>query len=171
MNFRSITLGVIAALISSAGSLASCSPSTPAPEDSVAQQQPSPSSPQPCLHLHLAAANEISSGQSLDLRLSLENTCQDSVEAYLGGRPAYDFLVTGTEGEEVWRWSHGEAIQAILEVKVLGPGEALVFEAAWDLRSNEGGAVPPGRYQVRGILRGDPPQVFETDPAPLVITS
>jgi len=108
-------------------------------------------------------------GTPVPLTLKLRNTSHRSVELTLGGRPAYDFVVTTPDGLEVWRWSHGQAIQAILELKTLRPGEELVFTAEWAQRDNEGRSVPAGTYWVRGVLNLEPPVQLETEPQSLSI--
>jgi hypothetical protein len=104
------------------------------------------------------------------LKLKVKNVSQRPVEQALGGRPCYDFIVSKPDGTEVWRWSRGQVVQDILELKTLQAGEELEFAGEWKQRDNDGNAVPAGKYLVRGVLNADPPEKLETKPKPLTIT-
>jgi hypothetical protein len=121
----------------------------------------------PSLTLGLEVPAGTRVGTPVPLTLTLRNTSHGPVELTLGGRPAYDVIVTTPDGQEVWRWSHGQAIQAILELKTLAPGEELEFAAVWEQRDNAGRPVPAGTYWMRGVLTLDPPEKLETEPTPL----
>jgi hypothetical protein len=123
------------------------------------------------LTLELEIPAEFQVGQPVPLKLKLRNTSQQPVELILGGRPPYDFVVTKQDGIEIWRWSHGQAIQAILEVRTLNPGEELEFTTEWQQLDNAGAPIRPDTYFVRGVLNSDPPQKLETEPKQLIITS
>lgn len=120
--------------------------------------------------LWLEAPSEVRVSEAVPLQLKLKNTGKSSVKVALGGRPAHDFIVTKTDGTEVWRWLHGQTIQDILEEKTLNPGEELEFVAEWQQRDNQGQSAPPGKYLVRGLLNLEPPKKMETEPQSLVIS-
>jgi len=124
----------------------------------------------PSLALWLEAKSEVRVGETADLKLKVRNSSDRLVELTLGGRPAYDFVVTKPDGMEVWSWLHGQVIQDILELKTLNPGEELEFAAEWEQVDNEGNPVPPGTYLVRGVLNTEPPQKLETEPKQLIIS-
>lgn len=63
-----------------------------------------------------------------------------------------------------------QAIQPILELKTLKPGEELEFGAEWDQLDNDGDPIPGGTYFVRGVLNTEPPQKLETEPKRLIIS-
>jgi hypothetical protein len=123
----------------------------------------------PALVLRLEVPASVRVGTSVSFKLTLQNTGKRPVTLTLGGRPAYDVVVTTPEGQEIWRWSHGEAIQQIIERKPLKPKETLEFAAVWEQRDNAGTPVPSGMYQVRGLLNLDPPEYLATAPTPLNI--
>ena len=77
----------------------------------------------PALTLGLEVPASVRIGTPVSLKVTVQNTNKRPVALTLGGRPPYDVVVTTPDGQEVWRWSHGEAIQAILERKTLKPGE------------------------------------------------
>jgi len=122
------------------------------------------------LVLKLEAPTGVRLGETVPLKLKVKNAGDRPAQLTLGGRPAYDFVVTGPEGTEVWRWSHGQFNQAILQLTTLKPAKELEFTGEWSQLDNDGNPVPPGSYRVRGILHMDPPQKLETDPKPLLIS-
>jgi hypothetical protein len=123
----------------------------------------------PSLEFWLEVPASVRVGTPVPLTVKLQNTSNRPVELSFSGRPAYDFVVTKPDGLEVWHWSHGQAIQAILELKTLKPGEAVEFAEAWGQRDNEGKPVPSGTYWVRGILNLEHPAKLETEPKSLSI--
>jgi hypothetical protein len=119
--------------------------------------------------LRLEIPSEVRAGEPLLLRMAYKNPSARPVQLTLGGRPAYDFIVTTPEGVEVWRWTHGAIILEILEVKTVMPKGELRFTAEWNQVDNKGVPVPPGIYLVRGRLHSEPPQTIETEPKQVVI--
>lgn len=105
------------------------------------------------LTLQLQAASRIHRGGILRTGLLLRNRATTAAEIVLSGRPAYDFAAVDSSGVEVWRWSHDKAVQQILQIREIGPGQEFLFEDRWDLRSNAGTSVPPGTYRLIGFLR------------------
>jgi hypothetical protein len=103
-------------------------------------------------------------GAIIPFTLTITNTSNRPVEVALGGRPPYDVVVTSADNAVVWRWSAGKAIQMILETRTLRPGEALKYTVEWDGRTDRGVRVPPGSYEARGLLNGDPPDMLATAP-------
>lgn len=102
--------------------------------------------------LWLEVPPKVRVGETVPLKLKLKNTTDRPVTLFLSGRPAYDFFVTKPDGTEVWRWLHGQFIQAVLERKILQPGEELEFAADWNQQDNEGRPTSPGTYWVQGVL-------------------
>jgi hypothetical protein len=121
--------------------------------------------------LTLEAPDEVEAGQTVNLKLIWRNLTDKSVELTLGGRPAYDFVLTTNEGKQIWRWLEGEMVQQILEIKTVDPGQKLEFTLEWQPVDQAGAALPPGRYLVQGILNLEPPAVIKTKPKPLTIRS
>jgi len=121
----------------------------------------------PTLALRLEVLAGVRVRTPVPFKLTLQNLSNRSVTLTLGGRPAYDVVVTTPGGQEIWRWSQGKAIQQILERKTLEPGEALAFTAVWDQDDNAEASVPAGTYRVQGVVKLDPPEQLETEPTPL----
>ena len=124
----------------------------------------------PPLALHLEAPAQARAGESIRLVLKAKNVSGRVLHQPLAGQPPHDFIVTGTAGGERWRWSQGQVVQDVLELKTLEPSQELTFEADWNQRDHEGRPLPPGRYLVQGVLNTDPPDKLATKPRPLVIT-
>jgi hypothetical protein len=109
-------------------------------------------------------------GQPVRLALKVRNGSDRPVKLTLGGRPAHDFVGLKADGTEVWRWSHGQVIQEILEVKTLQPGGELEFEGMWPQVDNARRPVAAGIYFLRGVLNLEPPERMVTAPAQLRIS-
>lgn len=120
--------------------------------------------------LSLEMKSLVKAGETVALTLKWKNVEDRPVFLTLDGNPAYDFVVAGPDGAEIWRWSHGQASQDILESRIIEPGRQAVFEAEWSQQDNAGKPVPPGAYSVRGILNTEPPEKLETAPKALVIS-
>jgi Intracellular proteinase inhibitor len=123
----------------------------------------------PPLALHLEAPVQARAGEKIRFKLKVKNTSGRALDQPLAGQPPHDFVVTRTDGTELWRWSRGEVVRDVLELKTFQAGEEVLFEAEWNQRGNDGRPLPPGRYAVRGVLNADPPEKLETKPRPLVI--
>jgi len=108
-------------------------------------------------------------GEIAPLRLRVKNNTKKLIELSLGGRPAHNFSAANSKGALVWEWLHNQIVQDILEIRMLAPGEELIFKAEWNQRDNDGNAVATGTYFLRGILNIDPPKQLVTEPVKLMI--
>jgi Intracellular proteinase inhibitor len=135
--------------------------------DGCSHQAGNPNRPEDPLSLE--APNEVEVGQTVNLKLIWRNLTNQPVELTLGGRPPYDFVVTTSEGKEVWRWLEGQTVQEILEIKTVGPGQKLEFTLEWQPVDQAGAALAPGNYLAQGILNLDPPATLKTKPKPLTV--
>ena len=86
-----------------------------------------------------------------------------------GGRPPHDFVVFTPDGEQVWHWKCAKIIQLPLDNQTLQPGEEMEFTGEWEQVDNRGEPVPPGTYQVRGVLDMEPPEMLVTEAREVVI--
>lgn len=160
-------MGTMLVLLVGCGTKAADEPSGTAREESSAAVV-TPTYP---VVLELRAPDRIRVGKPVPLKLTLRNVGPDSVLVTLGGKPTnYDFVVTRLDGKEVWSTPRDGMLAVALE-RTLAPGGVLDFEKVWDQRDFRGEQVPPGSYQVRGILWGGPETMrgpWETEPKPLV---
>ena len=102
-------------------------------------------------------------GETVEMKLTLRNAGDEPVSFYLGGSPAYDFVVSTTDGELVWHWMCAKFALASLGNETLEPGEELEFIGEWEQIDNRGEPVPPGVYSVRAGLNLDPPEKLVTE--------
>lgn len=103
-------------------------------------------------------------GRPVSLSLVVEHPGPDALELFLQGRSAtFDVEVRDAAGALVWRRLEGAVLQAILQLRVLWPGERFVLHASWDQRDQAGALVPPGEYRLRGFLLTDAPEPLATD--------
>ena len=72
------------------------------------------------------------------MKLKLRNTSDEPVQFFTGGRPPHDFVVTTSDGEEVWNWQCAKIILLPLDRKILEPGEELEFTGEWEQVDNRG---------------------------------
>lgn len=115
----------------------------------------------PLVTLH--APRTATVGTAIPIIMRIENKSDAPLELYLRGRKAtYDFLVTASGGDVVWRRLEGEVVQAILRLEVLGPGQILEFRDSWDQRDNAGELVAPGAYTIRGTVLSDGSSTLES---------
>lgn len=123
------------------------------------------------LRLRLSLPEELETGTPVPVTLTVENITDRALDLYLTGRPiAFDLMVSDEAGEEIWRRLEGETIPMVLRIETLAPGAFLELTDTWDQRTNEGEAVPPGTYTVRGeiLTEGEglaaPPRVLRIVP-------
>lgn len=116
--------------------------------------------------LTIAVSNEVRTGATLPMTLTLKNTSSAPVALSLGGdssRVQFDLAVTRPDGSEVWRYvltDRGSAATLRLHTRTLEPGEALELTAEWELRNNSGESVAPGTYRLRGMVYAAPANVL-----------
>ena len=127
-------------------------------DDSLRENAP-PDTEGDSLRVTLDLPTEVPVGTPVPITLRVENATDRTLTLYLTGRDiAFDLVVEDASGTVVWRRLHEQVVAAILRVEILEAGDALVLEDTWDQRSNDGEAVGPGTYLVRGEV------LTETDP-------
>ena len=111
----------------------------------------------------LEVEDQVSYGESVQMKLRLRNVSEEPIDLYLGGRPPHYFVVSTPDGEQVWHGKCAKFTLTVLEMKSFEPGEELEFTGEWEQVDNRGEPVPPGTYLVRGILNMDPPEKLVTE--------
>jgi hypothetical protein len=120
------------------------------------------------LGLVMVLPDSVRQGEAVPMTLRLTNGGPKPRTVYLGGRPiAFDIVITRADGTPVWQRLNGAVINAILQVRVLAPGEVLEFSDIWKQQDNRGRPVKAGNYGVTGVLPGDPPKELRTPMASL----
>ena len=101
----------------------------------------------------LQVALDVRSEGSVRFMLQVRNVAPRQVALLLRGRsPTLDVEVRRAGGEIIWRRLEGEVVQAIVQVRVLEPGEVLQVAAEWDRRLSGGGSAAPGAYEAAALL-------------------
>lgn len=119
------------------------------------------------VQVQLEVEQQVVAGESVTMRLKVENEGAQPVTLTFPTSQRYDFIVTRTDGTVVWQWSHGKNFTQAVGTLTLAPGQEVELQEEWDQRGNDGNLVAPGDYQVRGVLTVKPPIV--TAPEPLTI--
>lgn len=122
------------------------------------------------LRLRLELPADVRAGAIVPIVLRLENVGERTLELYLRGRTiAFDVIVAPDGGAVVWRRLEDEIIPAIVQLRVLAPGEVVELRAEWDQRTSEGRPAGAGAYVVRGQILTEGPAPLESPPATLRI--
>jgi uncharacterized protein (DUF58 family) len=103
--------------------------------------------------VELVAPSKVRAGEPVEIALRVRNDGSKPIDLELSGRPVgFDIVITGAEGEEVWRRLRDGAVGAALLLLRLEPGEARDFTVSWAQTDFGGKAVAPGRYTLHGVL-------------------
>lgn len=122
------------------------------------------------LRFELVAPGEVHQGAPVPITLRLTNTTDHPMEVHFLGRTiAFDITVARENGPVVWRRLQGAAIQGILQIKVLAPGETLELTDVWRQRDIAEQSVGPGTYIVQGALPRETREPLRTAAARLRI--
>jgi hypothetical protein len=122
------------------------------------------------LDLRFEVTPEVASGVPVLMKITLRNVSDDTIRVFLGGSPPTDFIVTRSDGTEVWNWRGQEENRVPLAIvgSPVQPGEILEWTEEWAQVDNSGVAVPPGEYPASGNVsvwlgRGSEEVILETD--------
>ena len=94
---------------------------------------------------------EFTQGEPISMTLSLTNCGDEPARRFYRDAQRYDFIVQGSDGEQVWRFSHVRAFVQILGEETFQTGTVATHTEVWNQESNDGQDVPRGRYHVLGI--------------------
>jgi hypothetical protein len=127
--------------------------------------------PAESLRLETEVPAEVRVGEPVPVTLRATNTGTSPLELSLMGRSVtFDVTVSRPDGAVVWRRLEGQTVPAILQLRILAPGETLELRHEWDQRGTRGQPVRAGMYVVRGALLTDA-RPLRTPPAPLRIVA
>ena len=111
----------------------------------------------------LEVEDQVSYGETVQMKLKLRNVSDESITFYLGGGPPHDFVVSTPDGKQVWHWMCAKFTLLALYIRTLEPGEEMEFTGEWEQVDNRGEPVPPGTYVVRGVGHMEPPEKLVTE--------
>lgn len=112
------------------------------------------------LHAWLEVPPKAWAGEMVKFTYTVKNRGKTPIELLVLGDPACDFVVSTPAGIKIWRYLNGKDIKEIAELKILSPGEKLVYEVKWNHLDKDGRPVPVGKYWVTGVLQISPPAGF-----------
>lgn len=96
-------------------------------------------------------------GEEIALTLSLRNTSGRAAEVEFSTSQRYDFIVRSPSGEEVARWSLGQQFTAQgLKLTVQPNQQVVVGDTKWKQLDQNDRPVPPGRYELVGVVTARP---------------
>lgn len=89
-------------------------------------------------------------GEEITFELKVVNTTNSEV-TYQATGPVHDFVVT-KGGVEVWSEFYGMAFAQVITDRKIAANDTLVLTVKWLCKSNDGGLVQPGIYEVNPML-------------------
>lgn len=96
-------------------------------------------------------------GEEIALTLSLRNTSGRAAEVEFSTSQRYDFIIRSPSGEEVARWSLGQQFTAQgLKLTVQPNQQVVVGDTKWKQLDQNDRPVPPGRYELVGVVTARP---------------
>jgi hypothetical protein len=107
-------------------------------------------------------------GAPVPITLRIANTAERPIELHLQGRTIVFDLTVRRGAAVVWRRLEGESVPAILQIRMLAPGEVLELKDTWRQADNAGRRVGPGEYSVSGEIPTDGVPL-RAGPVPLTI--
>jgi intracellular proteinase inhibitor BsuPI len=112
---------------------------------------------QSALRVELVAPAAVRAGEPVPVTIRITNPSDKPVDAYFVGREiAFDIVVRKADSSVVWRRLTGQAVQTVLQVRTLAPGQTLELSDTW------GQQVPPGDYTVEGVVLGQDRESLRT---------
>ena len=95
---------------------------------------------------------KVTYGESVPLRLTLQNVGDERAAYVIGGKPYHDFVITTPDGDGVWNWNCAKVGPDVLYGSYLKPGEEREYVGEWQQVNIRGEPVSPGIYLVHGVL-------------------
>ena len=107
------------------------------------------------MRVELVVPSKVAPGAPVPMAIRIGNTADRPIELHLQGRTTVFDLIVSRGDTEVWRRLEGETTPAILQLRMLGPGEVLELKDTWAQVDRTGRRVEPGEYSVRGEVPTD----------------
>ena len=120
------------------------------------------------MRVELVVPRKAAAGAPVPIVLRIGNTAKRPLELHLQGRTVVFDLIVRRGDSVVWRRLEGTAAPAILQLRMLAPGEVLELKDTWEQRDNAGRVVQPGEYRVTATVPTDA-QPIQAGPVPLTI--
>lgn len=104
------------------------------------------------INFSLEVPPQIAYGETVPLKLTLENDDDKRASLIIGGSLPEDFVVTTPDGKGIWYWDCGRFDYDAIYGLYLEPGEKREFLEEWQQVNHQGEPVPPGEYDVYGTI-------------------
>ena len=114
-----------------------------------------------------ASQRSFDSAKEVTFELAVHNPGDVAETISLASAKTHDFVLTSSNGAEVWRASHGRFFAQMLTELTLAPGETRHFTSTWNQQCADGTAATAGEYRVEGFLSAAPPR---TAGSPVTLT-
>ncbi|MBC7349115.1 MAG: hypothetical protein H5U05_03990 [Candidatus Aminicenantes bacterium] len=93
---------------------------------------------------------------TISFTLTLRNEGSKTLELVSSSSQLYDIEVYQKPGILIWNWANDKSFLAVITTITLEPAQVQVYQATWEVRTNQGHPVPPGTYNVRAHLVTEP---------------
>ena len=107
------------------------------------------------MRVELVVPQTVAAGAPVPVAIRIVNTTDRPLELHLQGRTITFDLIVRRGDLVVWRRLEGRTAQAVLQLRMLAPGEVLELADTWTQRDNGGRRVQPGKYTVSGTVPTD----------------
>jgi len=95
--------------------------------------------------------------QGLKLELMVVNKSNKLLPFKFNSSRTYDFVIKDpATGREVWSWSNAMMFAQVIRSDSIRADSKWTFSEVWNRRDNNRNPVPPGRYQLIGVLWSQP---------------
>jgi hypothetical protein len=111
------------------------------------------------MRVEIVVPPRVAVGAPVPITIRIGNPTARPIELHLQGRTVVFDLIVSRGDAVVWRRLEGESVPAILQIRMLAPGEVLELKETWRQKDGTGRPVGPGEYSVTGMV--------PTDAAPL----
>lgn len=120
------------------------------------------------MRVELVVPRKVEAGTPVPMAVRIGNTSKRQLELHFQGRSITFDLAVRRHDSVVWRRLEGTAAPAILQIRMLAPGEVLELKDVWRQKDNGGGDVGPGEYSVTATIPTDAAPI-RAGPVPLTV--
>ncbi|WP_243291310.1 BsuPI-related putative proteinase inhibitor [Bacillus sp. FJAT-47783] len=96
--------------------------------------------------------------------LTMKNKTDQEITFEFPSSQLYEIIVTNEEGDDVYRYSNGKMFTQAIHYETINPSDYRTWTESWNYMK-DGQRVPPGKYTVKAIWKGnakDVPKQFVT---------
>jgi hypothetical protein len=107
------------------------------------------------MRVEIVVPPRVAAGEPVPIAIRIANTADRPIELHLQGRTVVFDLIVRKGDMVVWRRLQGQSVPAILQLRMLAPGEAMELKDTWEQQDDAGRRVGPGEYRVSGEIPTD----------------